>query len=179
MQPYSEFSKRDFGEHESPWALQERTSRGLTLTILSLLAVGLQGQHLPAAAVERPPAGLQWIPGWLSGPGPIHVGFHLETRPVLCQREGGSLPRDYHWQQTAEDLPERKCPLQHQVSSTEAHPAVLLRVHLVPLAFWEQTLGDGPARGAQAWATPHLCTVCRASSVNYSQGGRRTYQAKS
>lgn len=84
-------------------------------TWASLPYAGLQAQRIPATAVERPSAGLQRVSGWLSGPRPFHAGLHLETRPVLCKWEGSQLSRGHDGQQAASDIPERKCPLQHQV----------------------------------------------------------------
>ncbi|KAJ8266519.1 hypothetical protein GJAV_G00131370 [Gymnothorax javanicus] len=43
------------------------------------------------AAVERPTAGLQGIPRQLPGPRPIHVGLHLEARPVLANEKGANF----------------------------------------------------------------------------------------
>ncbi|KAL0185235.1 hypothetical protein M9458_020932, partial [Cirrhinus mrigala] len=74
----------------------------------------LQGEHLPAAEVERPSSGLQRVSGLVSGSGPVHAGLHLETRSVLCQRERSKLPRRHDGQQTPEDLQGWDRPVQHQ-----------------------------------------------------------------
>ncbi len=76
---------------------------------------GLQGEHLPPAEVERPSAGLQRVSRLLSGSGPIHAGLHLETWPVLRQRERSKLPRRHDGKQAPEDLQGRNRSVQHQV----------------------------------------------------------------
>lgn len=81
-----------------------------------MFPAGLQSQHLPEAAVERPPPGVQRVPRRLAGPGPVHVGLHLETRLVLRQREGGQLPRGHHRQQATAHFQKRQRALQHTVS---------------------------------------------------------------
>lgn len=65
--------------------------------------------------MERPPAGVQQVPGLIPWLGPVHAGLHLEARLVLRQWEGSQLPRRHHRQQAAADLQGRHRPLQHQV----------------------------------------------------------------
>lgn len=83
--------------------------------VLLCLPAGLQSEHLPEAAVERPPPGLQRVSRRLAGSGPVHVGLHLETGSVLRQRKGRQLPRGHHGQQAAAHLQKRQCAVQHTV----------------------------------------------------------------
>lgn len=85
-------------------------------SVLSVSSSGLPGEHLPEAAVERPPAGLQRVPRRLAGPGPLYAGLHLEARFVFRQRKGGQLPRGDHRQQAAAHLQKRQRAVQHTVS---------------------------------------------------------------
>lgn len=85
------------------------------LTDFKHFLLGLQSEHIPPAAVERPSVSLQRIPGWLPGPGSLYVGLHLEAWFVLCQWEGSTFPRGHYWQQALENIQKWKRPLFNQV----------------------------------------------------------------